>query len=190
LKLQQEHGVSVEDNSNLNLRTSMRNRMSKSYIDELRGPNKMMDINNNENETRSSQDTNHVVQPKASSLSLPQIKFQNKLKFLTSQSALSLGKHNNSTIITKSSLMGSNTDEQLTTQKTVFINNNQLTVPSVGDYCLRISNTPSMCEEQQETEFNDSRLSDALGYLRMYQNQNRVQINSLEFNDREDLQVK
>ena len=54
----------------------------------------------------------------------------------------------------------------------------------------RLLNTPSIDDEQQEVEFNDTRLSDVLGYLRMYQNDNRIQFNSLQFNDREDLQVR
>jgi hypothetical protein len=46
-----------------------------------------------------------------------------------------------------------------------------------------------MTDEQKQIEYNETRFSDALGYLRMYKNHNRIQFNSLQFNDREDLQV-
>ncbi len=59
----------------------------------------------------------------------------------------------------------------------------------MDDYRIRISNTTSIDDEQQDIPLNESRLSDALGYLRMYQNNNRVQFNALQYNDRVDLQV-
>jgi hypothetical protein len=128
-----------------------------------------------------------------SSLSLPQIKFQKKLK-PSCQSAINLRGRPDTSSRKKSILpviqADDDDEEEMTTCILPNKNSNQLTVPSEGDCCIRMSNTPSMCDEQQETGFNDTRMSDVLGYLRMYQNNNRIQFNSLEFNDRNDLQVK
>ncbi len=176
----------------------MRSRMSKTYIDQLRGPsqtniNPPMDINNNENVNSSSlHKKNNVKQKAASSLSLPQVRFQKKLTSAC-QSAITLLDHRKLNSTDKSILSDINSDdgtEEIRTSKPSFKCNNQLTVPPICDYSIRISNTPSICDEQQETGLNDSRSSDALGYLHMYQNHNRIQFSALQFNDREDLQVK
>jgi len=196
-KLQQEHGMAFDDNSNIDLRTSMRMRMSKSYIDGLRGSNPQdikpqIETNNNETTIRSSQQTNNPVKSTFSSLSLPQVKFQKKLK-PSCQSAINIRDrtdlHSRKKLILPV-IHADDIEEETTTILPSNKNSTQLTVPSEGECCIRMSNTPSISDEQQEFEFNDTRLSDVLGYLRMYQNQNRIQFNSLEFNDREDLQVR
>jgi hypothetical protein len=81
------------------------------------------------------------------------------------------------------------TDDNDNKENKIIQNNNQLSVPSIDDYRIRISNTSSIDDEQHDIAFNDTRISDALGYLRMYQNHSRVQFNTFEFNDRVDLQV-
>ena len=80
-------------------------------------------------------------------------------------------------------------EEPIPTEPALEKGSDRLTVAPVGDYCIRMSNTLSTDDDQQDIELNESRPSDALGYLRMYQNDNRVRYNALEFNDREDLQV-
>jgi hypothetical protein len=175
----------------------MRARMSKNYINQLRGTSQLnikrqSDINNNKNRISSPRHTKENVKSKASSLSLPQVRFQKKLT-TSYQSAITLSDHSRLNSINRSILtdiISAGSEEEITTIQPPNKGNNQLTVPPVGDYCMRISNTPSVCdEEQHEGGLNDSRLSDALGYLHMYQNHNRIQFNALEFNDREDLQV-
>jgi hypothetical protein len=199
----------------------MRSRMSKSYIDELRGTHiQEIDLNNNENSNRSSNCSTsgtNSFQPKSISMSFPAVKNPQKMICSSCQSTLSLHDiESNSQTINKSILMNPNELENLTVEeieqlayekddiiinepeikrKTILKsaiknnNNNRLTVPAVGDYCIRIPNTPAICGEQHQNELNDTRLSDALGYLRMYKNHNRIQFNSLQFTDREDLQV-
>ncbi len=195
IKLQQEHGGSLDGYSNIHLRTSMRTRMSKTYIEELRGPNQrdinpQIDVNNNENNISSS--INDNVKLKSSSVSLPHVRFQTKLTS-SCQSAITLLDHSKLSSTNKSNLTerisDDTTQEEIRTSKPIIKNNNQLTIPASGDYCIRMSNTPSMYDEQQANGLNDSRTSDALGYLHMYQSHNRVQYNKLQFNDREDLQV-
>jgi len=170
----------------------MRSRMSKTYIAELRGQsqqdiNPQTEVNNNENVN-----TKTNVKPKSSSLSLPQVRFQNTLTS-SSYSASTLLEHSKLNSIDRSTSTNRNSEDsnvEIGTSKPSIRCNNHLTVPPIGDHCIRISNTSSICDEQQELGFNDSRVSDALGYLRMYQNHNRIQFNALQFNDREDLQVK
>ncbi|CAF1066670.1 unnamed protein product [Adineta steineri] len=236
-KLHQEHGFSPDDNSHTNLRSSMRSRMSRSYISELRGSvqadtHPQADVNKNERILRSSIQKNTKINPKVSSLSLPQVKFMRRSSpsspsSPSCHSAISLCDRNssyttnqlfdsdNNTSDTKKEdtikedtikedIEAEETETEYTNKedikkediKTEVVlrqaphkHNNKLTVPPVGDYCIRISNTPSMVDEQQELGFNDSRLSDALGYLRMYKNRNRVQLNTLQFDDREDLEI-
>lgn len=196
----------------------MRSRMSKSYIEELRGiPNRNFDFNNNDQSNRSSRTS---IQWKTTSLSLPLHKQDTKTICSSCQSTLSLRdidlhsaeKNNqniNSPIVINPNELQSLTvdeieklafdhdDETQTEQnkkpktilKSSLKTNNRLTVPTAGDYCIRIPNVTSICEEQQQIEITETRLSDALGYLRMYENHNRIQFNSLQFNDREDLQI-
>ena len=171
----------------------MRLRMSKSYTDELRGSNQQNVNPPSEEISHTSLGTNNTVKPTVSSLSLPQVRFHTKLTS-SSKSAITLRDHIKVNPVNKSILVTTHTDddnekEEVSTCKTVIRNNNQLTVPPTGDYCIRISNVSSTSDEQPEIVFNDSRLSDALGYLRMYKSQNRIQYNALQFNDREDLQV-
>jgi hypothetical protein len=237
LKLKQEHGGILNDFNDLRLRSSMRSRMSKSYIDELRGTNQP-DINNNDDSNRSSHcsiPANNSIPLKASSISFPTLKHENKVICSSCHSTLSLrdiqlnpidaDNHlftevNRSHLrsLDKTILMNPNDLENLTVEeieklaydkddipineqqtkrvtvlKSAIKNPNRLTVPAIGDYCIRIPNTPSVGggeqRQSQQIELNETRLSDALGYLRMYKNHNRIQFNSLQFNDREDLQV-
>jgi hypothetical protein len=174
----------------------MRTRMSKTYIEELRGPTQK-DINSqigvNNNGTIMSSSINDNIKLKSSSVSLPHVRFKTKLTS-SCQSAITLLDHSKLNSRNKSNLIERISDdtiqeEIITTSKPIIKNNNQLKIPTIGDYCVRISNTPSMSDEQQANGLNDSRTSDALGYLHMYQNHNRIQFNTLQFNDREDLQV-
>jgi hypothetical protein len=219
LKLKQEHGGILNDFNDLRLRSSMRSRMSKSYIDELRGThqqetNSPIDLNNNHNCIHSKSVSisfptfKHSIKPICSScysaLSLHDIQLNpiertrselrafnktillnpNELENLTVEEIEKLAYEKDDTI----------TNEQQTKSITILkpaIKNihNRLTIPTVSDHCIRISNTSSMTDEQKQIEYNETRFSDALGYLRMYKNHNRIQFNSLQFNDREDLQV-
>jgi hypothetical protein len=151
------------------------------YINELRGKNQQNIDSENENSNRSSThtNTNNNIQSKASSLSLPQVRFHTKIPS-SCQSAITLRNPN---------LTNTTTDDNDNKEDKTIQNNNQLIVPSIDDYRIRISNTSSIDDESQNIAFNETRISDALGYLRMYQNRNRVQFNALEFNDRADLQV-
>ncbi len=189
----------------------MRSRMSRSYIDELRGTHQQeMDMNNNENSNRSSR--TNSLQPKSISIAFPSGKRESKNLCSSCQSTISLrdielnSEEKIPPTFEKSILINPNDLENLTVEeieklayekeeikpktilKSAIKNNNRLTVPAVGDYCIRIPNI-SICSEQNQVDFNETRLSDALGYLRMYKNHNRIQFNSLQFNDREDLQV-
>jgi hypothetical protein len=184
--------------------------MSKSYIDELRGKHQQeMDMNNNNNENSNRSSRTNSLQPRAISIA-----FKRESKNLCSscQSTISLrdielnSEEKNHPVLEKSVLINPNDLEHLTVEeieriayekeeikpktilKPAIKNHNRLTVPAVGDYCIRIPNI-SICSEQHQVDFNETRLSDALGYLRMYKNHNRIQFNSLQFNDREDLQV-
>lgn len=189
-KLQEEHGLSNDENSIVHLRTSMRTRMSKSYIDELRGSDSQASLPPGDEATSNSlseQDCQVKTQP--SSMSLPHIRFKKNL-LTNHQSAITLTEHYKLHSTQKSCLAGKSLTEANKPTEAPTKGNNQLSVPPVGDYCLRISNTPSMYEdEQNEMPFNETRVSDALGYIQMYHDQNRIQFNTLEFNDREDLQV-
>jgi len=173
----------------------MRTRMSKTYIEELRGPsqkdiNSQIGVNNNGNIMSSS--INDNIKLKSSSVSLPQVRFKTKLTS-SCQSAITLLDHSKLNSTNKSNITERISDdtiqEEIIPSKPIIKNNNQLKIPTIGDYRIRISNTPSMSDEQQVNGLNDSRTSDALGYLHMYQNHNRIQFNTLQFNDREDLQV-
>ncbi|CAF4492269.1 unnamed protein product, partial [Rotaria sp. Silwood2] len=248
-KLIEKHGGMLNDFNDLRLRSSMRSRMSKSYIDELRGihqqeTNSPIDLNNNnnnnnnDNSNRSSNCSTtgiHSIQPKSIPISFPTVKHQNKIICSSCQSTFSLNdiqlnsidknhhtvtEINPSNICTfdKSILMNPNELENMTVEdieklayekediklneqqtKSITIlkpaiknnnnNNNRLTAPPNGDYCIRIAHTSTICREQQQIELTETRLTDALGYLRMYKSHNRIQFNSLQFNDREDLQV-
>ena len=205
VKLQKEHGLSIGETSNIHLRTSMRSRMSRSYINELRGSNGKeleapMNMNNHGNVASSSIQTCDVRRSKMSSMSLPEIIFHNKLS-PSSHSATSLREQSKlntpeRSIVNEVTTSDRPKDEIPPTTYKPIIKNNRLTVPPSGDYCLRISNVSSICDDEQQpqqnpqTMLNDSRGSDVLGYLHMYQNNNRIQFNTIEFNDREDLQVK
>ncbi|CAF1262677.1 unnamed protein product [Adineta steineri] len=228
MKLKQEHGGVLNDFNDLRLRSSMRSRMSKSYIDELRGVNQQedhlqFDLNNNNDD---------CIQSKAVSVSFPLVNKNQRRSICSScHSTLSLHdiqlnskgrinqmhteeNHTNATILINPSTLDNLTveeiekyayeqddvlmDEQqikpMTRLKPAIKNNNnnnpnRLTVPSIGDYCIRISNISTDNYEQKHIEFSETRFSDALGYLRMYKNHNRIQFNTLQFNDREDLQV-
>ncbi len=166
----------------------MRSRMSRSYINELRGSIEQnsipqIDINNNDNlHSPSLQSTDHL-KSKASSISLPQVQFHTKLSS-NFQSAITLLDHSqlNSTV--------NDLPKKTPVNKPILKDTNRLTVPTTGDYCLRISNTSSISNDEQRINHNDSRVSDVLGYLRMYQNNNRLEFNALRLNDREDLQVR
>jgi hypothetical protein len=175
--------------------------MSKSYINELRGsvehnPIPQIDVNNNANATLPSIQSIDNLKSKASSISLPQARFHDKLT-VNFQSAITLLDHSKLNSTNKSIIndidMTDHQEKTPTANKSILKDTtNRLTVPATGDYCLRISNASSICDEEKEQRitFNDSRVSDVLGYLHMYQNNNRLQFNGLRFNDREDLQVK
>ena len=214
VKLQKEHGFSIgETTSNIHLRTSMRSRMSRSYINELRGSNAKEledpnDMNNNENLTSSIQ-SDDLLKTKVSSMSLPQVMFHTKLS-PSSHSVTTLRdriKFNsaNPSIISATTTCDEKEEPPINTTtataicKPIIKNNHHLTVPASGDYCLRISNaSSSTCDDDPKISqqansqmiLNDSRTSDVLGYLHMYQNNNRIQFSTIQFNDREDLQVK
>jgi hypothetical protein len=222
MKLKQDHGGILNDFNDIRLRSSMRSRMSKSYIDELRGTHQQeMDLNNNGNSNRSSHcsiSRTNSIQPKSISISFPTGKHETKILCSTCQSTVSLSDSDNEknhATFDKSILINPNALENLTVEeiekiayekddmindqsqikpklilKSAIKNNHRLTIPTVGDYCIRIPNTSSISTEQHQIESTETRLSDALGYLRMYKNHNRIQFNSLQFNDREDLQVK
>lgn len=215
VKLQKEHGLSIGETSNIHLRTSMRSRMSRSYINELRGSNgKELDSGNNPNKpdnvTSSSIQSNDILKTKVSSMSLPQVLFHTKLS-PASHSVTTLRDHikfnsTNPSII--SAITSCDEKEEMpvpitttapTICKPIIKNNHHLTVPASGDYCLRISDaSSSTCDDDLQSPqhghppmiLNDSRTSDVLGYLHMYQNNNRIQFSTIQFNDREDLQVK
>lgn len=204
-KLQQEHGVTYDDTQNLNFRKSMRSRMSKSYLEGLRGSTFVEPASQHQSKDESQNIPQIMrreispIHPKMSTLSLPPMANLNISKTMSTHSTLSLHECSQVRHLEKSMLATSNTDSShlmpihLKQESTRCESIHQpktkgLTVPPVGDYCLRISNTSSDCESHG-IELNDSRVSDALGYLRMYQNHNRVRFNALEFNDREDLQV-
>lgn len=239
-KLKQEHGTIANDFNDLRLRSSMRSRMSKSYIDELRGVSQQghlsqLDMNNNTHSNRSSHcsisTAQHHIPMKSHSISFP----ANKVVCVSCRSTLSLrdiqldpidenphgfDENNRSelrslskTIIINPSELDNLTVEDIekideekdviitdiaprkpvTILKPAIKNQHRLTVPTVGDFCIRIPERSSIGDgglhPQQHVEIHETRLSDALGYLRMYKNQNRIQFNSLQCNDREDLQV-
>lgn len=195
LKLKQEHGGVLNDFNDIRLRSSMRSRMSKSYIDELRGTHQH-EFHSQLNEISDcsiSQRTSY--QPKSVSVSIPSIKTQDKIFCSSCQSTLSLrdieliNSNEKSIIINPQELENINDDIEIK-PKPILKNSNRLTVPNITDYCVKIPQISSISNEQNQIEFNETRLSDALGYLRMYKNHNRIQFNSLQFNDREDLQVK
>lgn len=209
MKLKQEHGGLFNDFNDLRLRSSMRSRMSKSYIDELRGIHQ--DLNNNDDlhqyQSNRSSDCStiaiHPRQTKSISITVPSI--QHRALCSSCQSTISL-QDIQLTHREKSILINPNDLEDLTVEeiekyayekdpikpktilKSTIKSNDRLTVPNIGDYCIRISDG-SLSNEQHPIELNETRLSDALGYLRMYKNHNRIHFNSLQFNDREDLQV-
>ena len=171
--------------------------MSKSYVDGLRGstPKTIDDRPGVEKVSCSCLRKSESIPAKFSSLSLPQIEHSTILPTSSGHSMLSLRDYRDA--------RGSHpsTDLCSTASKTVPLENDvpresafksgnhRLTVPPIGDYCIRMSNTSSISDRVEAIELNESRTSDALGYLRMYRNNNRVQFNALQFNDREDLQV-
>lgn len=195
-KLQQEHGATFDDNSNFHFRTSMRSRMSKSYIDGLRGStSKATDptagLPRIESLSHSCCQKSEEIQIKVSSLSLPQIDHATILPTHSGHSTLSLREYrdaHHSTDLYSNANKSVHIDSDLA-QAGAASKNQRLTVPPIGDYCVRMSNTSTVSERHEGIELNESRGSDALGYMRMYQNHNRVQFNTLQFNDREDLQV-
>ena len=227
LKLKQEHGALMNDYNDIRLRCSMRSRMSKSYIEELRGTHQhemhtsQFDLNNNnDNISHCSITRADSIQPKSVSVSFPTEKPANKIVCTSCRSTFSLhdtelNSMNKSVVMNPTDLENMTVEEiekyayekddiitdepqikrttilrsALRTNNNTNTINNRLTVPTVSDYCIKIPNSVSMCSEQQ-TELTETRLSDALGYLRMYKNRNRIQFNTLQFNDREDLQVK
>ena len=189
MKIQQKHGMTNDESSLIHLRTSMRKRMSRSYIGELRGSNAQN--LNPQIEVIDDVDTDGELRSQISSLSLPpQVHFYTKIPSVR-QSAITLDEHQKLNSTHKSCLTEKSIIEIDKPTQPPVKGNTQLLVPPVGDYCLRISNTPSMFDdEQSELVLNDTRVSDALGYLHMYNNQNRIQFGTLQFNDREDLQVR
>lgn len=197
MKLQQDHGYLLDENNHIHLRTSMRSRMSRTYISELRGSvdteqSQSLDMSKAERIYRPSLKAARMNKPKSCSLSLPPVRFQTTLT-PSCHSSVTLYDHPRLHPTAESVVTDVHTTEEnddAPVREVAFKQNNRLTVPPVGDYCLRVSNSPSANEEQPESVLNDSRISDALGYLRMYECQNRVQINTLQFNDREDLQVR
>ncbi|CAF2124187.1 unnamed protein product [Rotaria magnacalcarata] len=264
MKLVEKHGGMLNDFNDLRLRSSMRSRMSKSYIDELRGihqqeSHSQIDLNNNRNNHDNDNDNDtcnrssasstsqiHSIQAKRTiSKSCPTSKDHSEIKCSSCKSALrlrdiqvnSIDKNHHTVTqtncsnmpkIDKSILMNPNKLENIivedieqlpeknhdiiqTEQQTKSItiitpaikrknnNNNhtnsnvninsRLTAPTNSDYCIRVPNTSTMYRQQQQIELKETRSSDALGYLRMYKNHNRIQFNSLQFNDREDLQI-
>ena len=206
VKLQQEHGISFENTDSSDLRTSMRCRMSKSYIDGLRGReqparNTQCSISKHDQSNLLSENlVNQTMKSRESCVSLPQIKHESSIDCPECRTRLSLPYPPQMTSSFKSILPESNgiileetsdlDEEAIPTEEPILIKHtDRPTVAPVGDYCIRMSNTSSTDDDQQDMELNESRPSDALGYLRMYQNDNRVRYNALEFNDREDLQV-
>ncbi len=219
MKLKQEHGGVLNDFNDLRLRSSMRSRMSKSYIDELRGTHQQetnfpIDLNNNDN----------CIHSKSVSISFPTFKHSTKPLCSSCHSTLSLHDIQSNRMESTSSelrafnktiLLNPNELENLTVEeieelayekddtitnehqtKSITIlkpaiknTHNRLTIPTIDDNCIRIPNTLSIADQQKQIEYDETRFSDALGYLRMYKNHNRIQFNSLQFNDREDLQV-
>jgi hypothetical protein len=77
-------------------------------------------------------------------------------------------------------LTNTTTDENDNKEDKIIQNNNQLIVPSIDDYRIRISDTSSIDDESQNIGFNETRISDALGYLGMCQNHNRVNLMHLK----------
>jgi hypothetical protein len=193
--------------------------MSKSYIDELRGThqhlnNSQIDLNNNnDNLSHCSISRADSIQPESVSISFPLAKNPNKIVCTSCHSTFSLRETdlntlNKPVLINPTELENMTVEEiekyayekddtitdeppqikRTTILKSAMKTNNRLTVPTISDYCIKIPSTASI-SSQQQTEFHETRLSDALGYLRMYKNRNRIQFNTLQFNDREDLQV-
>ena len=165
----------------------MRSRMSRSYINELRGSTEQnsipqIDVNNNDNQKSLSLQSDNHLKSKTSSISLPQVRFHNKLS-TAFQSAVTIIDHSKLNSIVNFS------PEKILLDKPTPSDTNRLTVPGTGDCSLRISNTSSISDDERRISY-ESRASDVLGYSRMYQNNNRLQFNALRFNDREDLQVK
>lgn len=206
----------------------MRSRMSRSYIDELRGVSQQdrysqFDMNNNDDSNRSSHCSmkgNSTNSFKPFSISLPPAKPQQKLtcsschsivslkdiqlksnienpnafdeKHLTSSQKLSTIDRKDFEVINVEDLENFDDEKddvvhRLPPSKPVRVsrppktNTNRLTVPTVGDFCIRIP--------EQQSYSSDPRLSDALGYLRMYKDQNRIHFNNLQYEERDDLQV-
>lgn len=208
MKLRQEHGGLFNDVHDLRLRSSMRSRMSKSYIDELRGIQQHeMDLNNNTNEVhhqhssnRSSDCSTIVLEPrrtKSISITVPSIQHRNVCS--SCQSTISLRdiqfnqrNPNDLEHLTVEEIekyaYEKDSIKPKTILKSTMKSTDRLTVPNTGDYCIRIGDS-STSNSQHPIELTETRLSDALGYLRMYNNHNRIHFNSLQFNDREDLQV-
>lgn len=103
-KLIEKHGGMLNDFNDLRLRSSMRSRMSKSYIDELRGTHQQclsspIDLNNNNNNNANnsnrssncSMPENNWIQPKMPGTKLlATTKNQNKTKCSSCQTTLSL----------------------------------------------------------------------------------------------------
>lgn len=178
----------------------MRSRMSRSYIEGLRGSSQLNleqldDGNLQENTSHSSLRKESVPPNKISTLSLPPIKYAGSTPANPAHSTLSLNECNQSEILvekgTDAHEMSCYCKKESVTQELPFKSGaHRLTVQPVGDYCLRMSNISSVHDRPAILECNDSRVSDALGYLRMYQSNNRIQFNTLQFDDRADLQVK
>ena len=246
MKLKQEHGGTLNDIHDLRLRSSMRSRMSKTYIDELRGGHQPersspTDMNNNTNNTESNRSSHCSVPPgiplplKLTPTSPPLTNPPTKRWCSTCHSTLSLrdvqvhatGENSHSTTeqnrpecrsLSKTMVLNPLSLENLTVEeieriayekedsvsddarrktsirvKPAMKNNSQhhLAVPAAGDFCIRIPNVSATCDDphQQHIDLHETRLSDALGYLRMYKNHNRIQFDALQSNDRQDLQV-
>ena len=169
----------------------MRTRMSRSYNEGLRG---LTQINCNLHSTLEKSDEipqplKHHLSPlnlKMSSLSLPPLtQHVNISKIVSFHSASTLPDHDSNNKAESVEMV----PQEINQTEAAFKNqHDRLTVPPVGDYCIRISNS-LVTDDPPTIGLNDSRISDALGYLKMYRNSNRIQFNALEFNDREDLQV-
>jgi hypothetical protein len=121
----------------------MRSRMSRSYINELRGKSQQNINSPNDNLPRLSIRANasNDTQPKISSLSLPYVRFHKNLPS-SCKSAITLRVFNKSDLTESSTDENNNNkEENIRTKSISKNNNNQLMVPSMDDYRIRISNT-------------------------------------------------
>ncbi|CAF0823796.1 unnamed protein product [Didymodactylos carnosus] len=219
-KLKQQHGGILDDYSDLRLRISMRSRMSRSYIEELRGIEK----NNNQSDSRLATLNNKVypgsfTMPKhthesmsvtrRSMASLREVKLQRITE--TDSGQFNDDNSENIRMMSKTVVLDPNNLTNMTTDEnekidydqegTIDINSIRATTsPTVEFKSSQIRNSISVTTNNGRSSFNiripktpdddsQERPSDALGYLRMYKDRNRIDFESLQFNEREDLQI-